>query len=97
MPACLDRRLTVRCFRRSSIDRFGLKVRRESRLVRAYTLSIAPRGTTLSRAAGKRLCSSAAAEPPRPAQAGLRPAHACRHEPTVTLVRAAGAQRPDVG
>ena len=60
--------LTGPMFQAILVDRFGLKVRRESRPVSAYALSLAPRGTTLSALRENDCVQGQAPKPPHPAK-----------------------------
>ena len=68
-------------------DRFGLKVRRESRPVSAYALSIAPRGTTLSALREVDCIQNQSPKPPRPRKPDCDLVTRAATEPTVTLSR----------
>ena len=58
--------LTGPMFQAVLVERFGLKIRRESRQVRAYSLSVAPRRTTLSALAEDDCVERQSPRPPRP-------------------------------
>ena len=69
------------------VDRFGLKLRRESRQVSAYALSIAPRGTTLSALREDDCVQSQSPKPPRPRKPDCDLVKRAAIEPAVTLSR----------
>jgi len=79
--------ITGPMFQALLVDRFGLKVRRESRLVSAYALSIAPRGTTLSALREDDCVQSQSPKPPRPRKPDCELLKRADTEPTVTLAR----------
>ena len=69
------------------VERFGLKIRRESRPVSAYALSVAPRGTTLSALREDDCVQSQSPKPPRPRKPDCDLVKRAATEPTVTLSR----------
>ena len=68
-------------------DRFGLRVRRESRPVSAYALSIAPRRTTLSALRDNDCVQSQSPKPPRPRKPDCDMVERAATESSVTLSR----------
>ena len=79
--------ITGPMFQAILVDRFGLKVRRESRPVSAYALAIAPRGTTLSALREDDCVQSQSPKPPRPRKPDCDLVKRAATEPTVTLSR----------
>jgi uncharacterized protein (TIGR03435 family) len=69
------------------VDRFGLKLRRESRQVSAYALSIAPRGTTLAALRENDCVQSQSPKPPRPRKPDCDMVTRAATEPALTLSR----------
>jgi len=79
--------ITGPMFQAILVDRFGLKVRRESRLVSAYALTIAPRGPMLSALREDDCVQSQSPKPPRPRKPDCELLKRAATEPAVTLSR----------
>jgi uncharacterized protein (TIGR03435 family) len=79
--------ITGPMFQAILVDRFGLKVRRESRQVSAYALSIAPRGTTLSAVREDDCVQGQSPKPPRPRKPDCDLVKKAAAESTLTLSR----------
>jgi len=69
------------------VERFGLKIRRESRQVKAYSLSVAPRRTTLSPLPAADCVERQSPKPPRPRKPDCELLKRAATEPPVTLSR----------
>jgi uncharacterized protein (TIGR03435 family) len=69
------------------VERFGLKVRRESRPVSAYALSIAPRGTTVQALRDDECVQQQSPRPPRPRKPDCELLKRAAAEQPVTLAR----------
>ena len=79
--------ITGPMFQAVLVERFGLRVRRESRQVSAYALSVAPRRTTLSALPEDDCIQRQAPQPPRPRKPDCDLLTRAATEPTVTLSR----------
>jgi uncharacterized protein (TIGR03435 family) len=79
--------LTGPMFQAVLAERFGLKVRRESRQVSAYSLSVAPRPTILSALREDDCVPRQSPQPPRPRKPDCDLVTRAATEPTVTLSR----------
>ena len=69
------------------VERFGLKLRRESRQVRAYSLSVAPRRTTLSALREDDCVEKQSPQPSRPRKPDCDLVKRAVSEPSLTLSR----------
>jgi uncharacterized protein (TIGR03435 family) len=79
--------LTGPMFQAVLVERFGLKVRREVRPVRAYALAIGPRGTRLTALPDGDCVQSPSPQPARPRKPDCDLVKRAATEPTVTLSR----------
>jgi uncharacterized protein (TIGR03435 family) len=69
------------------VERFGLKIRRETRQVNVYSLAVAPRRTTLSALRDGDCVERQSPKPPRPRKPDCELLKRAAIEPSVTLAR----------